>query len=111
MNILEPEDEEHTQEEDSSGSNDDEDSQDEEEEEEEEEEEDQVGVEATMFIKEVLIVILKTHGYWYLLRMTKKEMRTMMMKDQRWSWMKISLTLTLLRTSALKGLTGMMTSS
>uniref|UniRef100_A0A8C7VL98 E3 ubiquitin-protein ligase HUWE1 n=1 Tax=Oncorhynchus mykiss TaxID=8022 RepID=A0A8C7VL98_ONCMY len=41
MNILEPEDEEHTQEEDSSGSNDDEDSQDEEEEEEEEEEEDQ----------------------------------------------------------------------
>ncbi|XP_061759409.1 E3 ubiquitin-protein ligase HUWE1 isoform X10 [Nerophis ophidion] len=38
MNILEPEDEEHTQEEDSSGSNDDEDSQDEEEEEEEEEE-------------------------------------------------------------------------
>lgn len=42
MNILEPEDEEHTQEEDSSGSNDDEDSQDEEEEEEEEEEEDQV---------------------------------------------------------------------
>ncbi|XP_061630934.1 E3 ubiquitin-protein ligase HUWE1 isoform X2 [Phyllopteryx taeniolatus] len=40
MNILEPEDEEHTQEEDSSGSNDDEDSQDEEEEEEEEEEED-----------------------------------------------------------------------
>lgn len=44
MNILEPEDEEHTQEEDSSGSNDDEDSQDEEEEEEEEEEEDQVRV-------------------------------------------------------------------
>lgn len=42
MNILEPEDEEHTQEEDSSGSNEDEDSQDEEEEEEEEEEEDQV---------------------------------------------------------------------
>lgn len=42
MNILEPEDEEHTQEEDSSGSNDEEDSQDEEEEEEEEEEEDQV---------------------------------------------------------------------
>ncbi|XP_066528621.1 E3 ubiquitin-protein ligase HUWE1 isoform X5 [Hoplias malabaricus] len=41
MNILEPEDEEHTQEEDSSGSNEDEDSQDEEEEEEEEEEEDQ----------------------------------------------------------------------
>uniref|UniRef100_A0A8C7QQZ7 E3 ubiquitin-protein ligase HUWE1 n=1 Tax=Oncorhynchus mykiss TaxID=8022 RepID=A0A8C7QQZ7_ONCMY len=41
MNILEPEDEEHTQEEDSSGSNDEEDSQDEEEEEEEEEEEDQ----------------------------------------------------------------------
>lgn len=41
MNILEPEDEEHTQEEDSSGSNEDEDSQDEEEEE-EEEEEDQV---------------------------------------------------------------------
>ncbi|XP_053096518.1 E3 ubiquitin-protein ligase HUWE1 isoform X5 [Pangasianodon hypophthalmus] len=40
MNILEPEDEEHTQEEDSSGSNEDEDSQDEEEEEEEEEEED-----------------------------------------------------------------------
>ncbi|TSP79491.1 E3 ubiquitin-protein ligase HUWE1 [Bagarius yarrelli] len=38
MNILEPEDEEHTQEEDSSGSNEDEDSQDEEEEEEEEEE-------------------------------------------------------------------------
>ncbi|XP_077452789.1 E3 ubiquitin-protein ligase HUWE1 isoform X1 [Stigmatopora argus] len=38
MNILEPEDEEHTQEEDSSGSNDDDDSQDEEEEEEEEEE-------------------------------------------------------------------------
>lgn len=44
MNILEPEDEEHTQEEDSSGSNEDEDSQDEEEEEEEEEEEDQVMV-------------------------------------------------------------------
>ncbi|KAI1892343.1 hypothetical protein AGOR_G00132390 [Albula goreensis] len=41
MNILEPEDEEHTQEEDSSGSNEDEDSQDEEEEEEEEEEDDQ----------------------------------------------------------------------
>ncbi|KAM9829287.1 E3 ubiquitin-protein ligase HUWE1 isoform 7-T10 [Syngnathus typhle] len=40
MNILEPEDEEHTQEEDSSGSNDDDDSQDEEEEEEEDEEED-----------------------------------------------------------------------
>ncbi|XP_039631653.1 E3 ubiquitin-protein ligase HUWE1 isoform X3 [Polypterus senegalus] len=40
MNILDPEDEEHTQEEDSSGSNEDEDSQDEEEEEEEEDEED-----------------------------------------------------------------------
>ncbi|XP_058874630.1 E3 ubiquitin-protein ligase HUWE1 [Acipenser ruthenus] len=41
MNILDPEDEEHTQEEDSSGSNEDEDSQDEEEEEEEEDEEEE----------------------------------------------------------------------
>ncbi|MGH0168920.1 UNVERIFIED_CONTAM: hypothetical protein FKN15_055485 [Acipenser sinensis] len=41
MNILDPEDEEHTQEEDSSGSNEDEDSQDEEEEEEEDEEEEE----------------------------------------------------------------------
>jgi len=51
MNILEPEDEEHTQEEDSSGSNDDEDSQDEEEEEEEEEEEDQVWFDVMRFSK------------------------------------------------------------
>lgn len=51
MNILEPEDEEHTQEEDSSGSNDDEDSQDEEEEEEEEEEEDQVWIHPAKFNK------------------------------------------------------------
>lgn len=57
MNILEPEDEEHTQEEDSSGSNDDEDSQDEEEEE-EEEEEDQVQINAVMFIKEVLFSLI-----------------------------------------------------
>ena len=53
MNILEPEDEEHTQEEDSSGSNDDEDSQDEEEEEEEEEEEDQVWINAMRLSKPV----------------------------------------------------------
>ena len=53
MNILEPEDEEHTQEEDSSGSNDDEDSQDEEEEEEEEEEEDQVWINAMWLSKPV----------------------------------------------------------
>lgn len=56
MNILEPEDEEHTQEEDSSGSNDDEDSQDEEEEEEEEEEEDQVWINALRYCEHVLIV-------------------------------------------------------